>query len=60
MAVFTDVGMELTVISQIIKNICHQFRFDAAERDLTQIVSVTSEVRDRKHMILLRVISLLC
>ncbi len=47
MATFTDVGMEITVISKVIKNICHQFRFDAAERDLTQIVSVTSEVRDR-------------
>lgn len=46
MAAFTDVGMELTVIRQVIENICHQFRFDAAERDVTQIVSVTSEVCD--------------
>jgi hypothetical protein len=47
MAAFTDVGMKLTVISQIIDNICHQIRFDAAERDLTPSVSVASEVRDR-------------
>jgi hypothetical protein len=46
MAAFTDVGMEITVTSQVIENICHKFRFDAVERDLTQIVSVTSEVCD--------------
>jgi hypothetical protein len=46
MAAFTDVGMELAVIRQVIENICHQFRFDAAECDLTQIMPVTSEVCD--------------
>jgi hypothetical protein len=51
MTTFTDVGMKITVISQIIENICHHFRFDAAERDLTLIVSVASEVRDRYHVI---------
>lgn len=50
MAAFTDVGMELTVMTQVIENIGHQFRFDAAERDVTQIVSVTSEVGDHEHV----------
>jgi hypothetical protein len=49
MAAFTDVGMELTVITQVIENIGHQFRFNAAERDVTRIVPVTSEVGDHEH-----------
>jgi hypothetical protein len=50
MAAFTDVGMEITVISQVIENICHQVRFDAAERDLAHIVSVASEICDCQHV----------
>jgi hypothetical protein len=50
MAIFTDIGMELTVITQVIENICHHFRIDAIERDLTPIVSVASEICDRQHV----------
>jgi hypothetical protein len=47
MTAFTDVGMEITVFSQVKKKICHHFRLDAVEYDLTPIVLVASEVRDR-------------
>jgi len=47
MAAFTDECREITVMTQVIENIGHHFRFRAIERDLTPIMPVASEVRDR-------------
>ena len=51
MATFTDECMELTVNTQVIENICHPFRFDAFEGDLTPNVSLASEICNRKHVL---------
>lgn len=51
MAAFADVGMEIPVMTQVIENIRHQIRFDAAECDVAQLVPVTSEVSDHEHLI---------
>ena len=47
---FADEGMKLPVVMKIIENISHHFCLDAAERDLTPIMTVASEIRDCYHM----------
>jgi hypothetical protein len=50
MTIFADKGMGIPIIREVIENISHYFCLDAAERELTLIMSVASEVRDREHL----------
>jgi hypothetical protein len=47
MTIFADKGIGIPIIREVIENISHYFRLDAAERKLTPIMPVASEVRDR-------------
>jgi hypothetical protein len=50
MTIFADKGMGISIIRQIIENISHYFCLDAAERELTPIMPVASEIRDGEHL----------
>jgi hypothetical protein len=47
MTMFADKGRGLPIIREVIENISHYFCLDAGERELTPIMSVASEVRNR-------------
>jgi hypothetical protein len=48
-AVFADEGVEPPIAGKVIKNIFHQLRLEAAERELTLVMFFASEVRNRQH-----------
>jgi hypothetical protein len=50
MTIFADKGMGISIIRKIIENISHYFCLDAAERELTPIMPVASEIRDGEHL----------